>query len=204
MSKKKIKLYGIDIESDDDQEYVPDEQDISENNKNLSHHKTFNIDEIYQEMKKIDLYQPKVCTKTAQQIVREVLDEQNRVQVKRVKFAGKSFLINDKGEIQEENIEPVQTKQIKQPIGNSMSMKELRESFRYYREVIKKLTNKAKTINSVTKSKLDWKQYTTKEKLETQMEQKRKSGQGVLEKAKFINRTNERVKSIRHNKIKKL
>lgn len=46
-------------------------------------------------------------------------------------------------------------------------MKELRESFRYYREVIKKLTNKAKTINSVTKSKLDWNQYTKKEKLET-------------------------------------
>lgn len=29
MSKKKIKLYGIDIESDDDVEYVPEESEES-------------------------------------------------------------------------------------------------------------------------------------------------------------------------------
>lgn len=52
----------------------------------------------------------------------------------------------------------------------ALNIKELKESFKYYREVIKKLTNRAKAINSIAKSKLDWKQYTTKEKLENQME----------------------------------
>lgn len=44
---KTIKLYGIDIESDDDVEYVPEEQEDSEVNKNLNHPKILNIDEIY-------------------------------------------------------------------------------------------------------------------------------------------------------------
>lgn len=44
---KKIKLYGIDIESDDDVEYVPEESDDSNHNKNTNHPKILNIDEIY-------------------------------------------------------------------------------------------------------------------------------------------------------------
>lgn len=47
MSKNKIKLYGIDVESEDDGEYVPDEQEDSEVSKNLDHPQILNIDEIY-------------------------------------------------------------------------------------------------------------------------------------------------------------
>lgn len=65
---------------------------------------------------------------------------------------------------------------------------------------MKKISNRTKTINSVVKSKLDWKQYKTKEKIEQQLDQKRKSGQGVLEKAKFIEKTQEKERLMRRCK----
>lgn len=71
-----------------------------------------------------------------------------------------------------------------------MSEEELKKSWKYYHEVIKKITNRAKNINSIVKSKLDWKEYRTKENLEDKLEKNRKSG-GLLEKKRFIERANE-------------
>ena len=53
---------------------------------------------------------------------------------------------------------------------------EIQKSLKYLKHVIDKISTRAKQINSLSKSKLDWKKFTKNEKIEKQLEQNRKAG----------------------------
>lgn len=70
-----VKLFGIDINSDDDDDYVPVEDQAMEVEKEPKGCGTKrDISAIFAEMKDFDAYRPKECNKTAKQIAAEVME----------------------------------------------------------------------------------------------------------------------------------
>ena len=72
-------------------------------------------------------------------------------------------------------------------------------SWEYLRSVLRHLDNKAKSVNSISKSKLDWSKYTAKAGIDRELERNRKNG--FLEKRKFLSSSNVReMEAIKSNK----
>ena len=63
---------------------------------------------------------------------------------------------------------------------------------KYAKELINILNTKTKNINSVVKSKLDWKQFAEKEKIQKELNRNRKDG--YLEKQNFILKVNHKIR----------
>ena len=63
---------------------------------------------------------------------------------------------------------------------------------KYVKELINILNTKTKNINSVVKSKLDWKQFAEKEKIQKELNRNRKDG--YLEKQNFILKVNHKIR----------
>jgi len=72
---------------------------------------------------------------------------------------------------------------------------DIKNRFLYLKTVMEKISSKSKNITSIHKSKLDWKSFTKKEKLEKNFEQNRKAG-GYLDKQSFIAKATEKQKQI--------
>jgi hypothetical protein len=84
--------------------------------------------------------------------------------MKKISFAGKEFIINSKGEVIEtDQVDIVKLRdEAKVEPSKVVSIVDLKKSFKYYHEVLRKINSKAKSVSSVGKSKLDWKEYKTK------------------------------------------
>lgn len=114
-----------------------------------------------------------------------------------MKFAGKEFYVNEQGEVREQIEEKVEVPEKQN--AQHLSVDELKGAWKYFHNVIRKIQSKAKNINSIVKSKLDWNEYKVKEKMEDRLDQHRKGG-GLLEKQRFIEKTREKQKLLRRSR----
>ncbi|KRW99933.1 hypothetical protein PPERSA_12609 [Pseudocohnilembus persalinus] len=124
------------------------------------------------------------------EIANRVLDEFQKKDIKKVRFAGKDFLVDDKGNIMQEEIkEQEQENKENEQINGDIELYKIKQGFQYMNQLMEKIKVKTKTLNSLSKSKYDWKNYAKKEKIETQLEQNRKGGylhnQNFIEKSRM-------------------
>lgn len=147
----------------------------------------------------------------ALKIAQALMDQNKGDAHKIVIFAGKSYKVDSQGtflntgEEKEEEIKG--EKQIQEENQESEAKilereKEMRrERARYLAKILEKINSKTRVINSMAKSKMDWKQFSTKQQLDKKFEQNRKNG--YLEKRNFINISKEKAAEIA-SKRKKL
>jgi len=218
-------ILSKNLPSDDeesDEEYVPTEKELDEdeyknrfkNQYGSSLNRKRAIREIVQEMKEdweLKLKQKKDKEDIASINIKELLEKVNKdkPQAQVIKFAGKTFNLNDNNECKmldgpaEENQKPVENQE-KPPAEISSQEIEvvpgkvtLSQKFEYLKNLMKVID--AKNINSMTKSRYDWKDYTKKENMEKQFSENRKDG--YLEKVKFLEKSKQEEKE--YNKGRK-
>ncbi|EAR99481.1 bucentaur or craniofacial development protein (macronuclear) [Tetrahymena thermophila SB210] len=116
-----------------------------------------------------------------------IIEENNKEEVQEVQ------------EVQEEKVEKVEKVEVVQEVIQQLGQEEkhrldMKNRFQYLQKVMDKINSKSKSITSIHKSKLDWKSFTKKEKLEKKFEQNRKAG--YLDKQNFIAKATEKQKQI--------
>ncbi|KAL4456991.1 hypothetical protein ABPG74_014629 [Tetrahymena malaccensis] len=121
----------------------------------------------------------------------EIIDESKKEEPQQIVIEE-----SNKEEIQEEKEEKVEVVQEPvQQLGQEEKHRlDMKNRFQYLQKVMDKINSKSKSITSIHKSKLDWKSFTKKEKLEKKFEQNRKAG--YLDKQNFIAKATEKQKQI--------
>ena len=168
------------------------------------------IDEIWKEMNEKVEIKPKKYLKENENTLK--LAEEGLKQ-KSVFFAGQEYIVEENGELRskkeiekmkENKLQENQCEKInkEEPTILTQSVEEVenkkrQEKFKYLNSVLSKISQKSKSINSILKSKIDWKNYSQNCKMDKQFEQNRKNG--YLEKKNFINKSH----AIQNNLTKK-
>lgn len=107
------------------------------------------------------------------------VEEQDQVQAESTELKKEEDEQAESKIVNEEEIAIVVEEEKQEEVFESLeekTRKGLKESFTYLLFVMDKIQSKSKSISSIHKSKLDWKSFTKKEKLEKKFEQNRKSG----------------------------
>ena len=133
---------------------------------------------------------------------------------KKVMFAGISYEVNQDGDLiptnskksieQEINERERKLSVISDLNGDSIDKaeKDHKKRFQYANKVLEMLKNKARTITSISKSKLDWKSFVKENKMEKALDNNRKGG--YLENQKFLKSMEEKVKQNQSSQRKKV
>jgi hypothetical protein len=216
---------NYDLSDSEDEDYVPepgdDEEELEKIEKEVSPGRRSEIEKIWEEMR----YQgtirengEKASLKNKQNgqhensledleeqalsIVRK-LKEKERTEEKVVEFAGKQYKIMTQDTLANKTTTIMEETAPKDWNGKSDKKKKDMTPNQYLAQVLKMISNKAKSINSVSKSKLDWGNFVSKEGIEKELERNRKDG--YLEKRKFLAETsikeNELIKSRKKQKL---
>jgi len=210
---------NLPSDEESDEEYVPTAKELNEDeNRNVKRgpHLMINrkraIHEIVKEMREDwnqSLKQLKNKEKeTAESLnINEIIEKVNRDLPKAqvIKFAGKTFDLNDDNECKllegpSESQGPSETPekpvvelsgQESESASASVPAKvTMRQKTEYLKSLLKVID--AKNINSMTKSRYDWKDYTKKENMEKQFSENRKDG--YLDKKMFLEKSKQEEK----------
>jgi len=210
---------NLPSDEESDEEYVPTAKELNEDeNRNVKRgpHLMINrkraIHEIVKEMREDwnqSLKQLKNKEKeTAESLnINEIIEKVNRDLPKAqvIKFAGKTFDLNDDNECKllegpSESQAPIETPekpvvelsgQESESASASVPAKvTMRQKTEYLKSLLKVID--AKNINSMTKSRYDWKDYTKKENMEKQFSENRKDG--YLDKKMFLEKSKQEEK----------
>lgn len=210
---------NLPSDEESDEEYVPTTKELNEDeNRDVKRgpHLMLNrkraLHEIIKEMKEDwnqSLKQLKNKEKeTAESLnINEIIEKVNRDLPKAqvIKFAGKTFDLNDNNECKllegpSESQGPTETPE-KPAVDESGQESEsasasvpakvtMRQKTEYLKSLLKVID--AKNINSMTKSRYDWKDYTKKENMEKQFSENRKDG--YLDKKMFLEKSKQEEK----------
>jgi len=197
---------------EDDEDYVP-EEDIEEEEEEHKKKSTKydekrrkKIEDIWEQMKNASKVEKKIEEETidvtkVKELIEKIKKTQPKPQV--IKFAGKTFDLSGDNEYKllgegEENnkkdenkpeeapkqdepssLPSMEIQKDRDPIQVTMTLAQKNE---YLKSILKVI--EAKNINSMTKSKYDWKEYATKTGMEKQFAENRKDG--YIEKQKFL------------------
>lgn len=212
-------IFSKNLPSDEesDEEYVPTAKELNEDeNKNVKRGPTLMINrkraiqEIVSEMREDwnqSLKQRREKEKETIESLNfdEIMEKVNRDRPKTqvIKFAGKTFDLNDNNECKllegpSESQGPSETpdkpataveesSQDSEIVASKVTMRQKTEYLKSLLKVIE-----AKNINSMTKSRYDWKDYTKKENMEKQFSENRKDG--YLDKKMFLEKSKQEEK----------
>ena len=208
-------------EESDDEDYMPTEAELRQDEANQRYNGPSSIglnrkralEEIFTEMKndwQTSLKQHKEKRERPEDIdIKQVLEKINKDKPKPqlIKFAGKTFNLEDANDSklfevsqeektaqQEATVIPVpETAPVELAIDIEVPEETkvtMRQKFDYLKNLLKSID--AKNINSMTKSRYDWKDYTKKENMEKQFNENRKDG--YIEKMKFLEKSKQEEK----------
>jgi len=212
-------IFSKNLPSDEesDEEYVPTAKELNEDeNRNVKRGPSLMINrkralqEIISEMKEDwnqSLKQRKEKEKETIESLdfNEILEKVNRDRPKTqvIKFAGKTFDLNDNNECKllegaSESQGPSETpekpatavEESSQDSEIAAAKVTMRQKTEYLKNLLKVI--EAKNINSMTKSRYDWKDYTKKENMEKQFSENRKDG--YLDKKMFLEKSKQEEK----------
>eukprot|EP01016_Furgasonia_blochmanni_P034307 TRINITY_DN3681_c0_g1_i1.p1 TRINITY_DN3681_c0_g1~~TRINITY_DN3681_c0_g1_i1.p1 ORF type:complete len:322 (+),score=48.27 TRINITY_DN3681_c0_g1_i1:359-1324(+) len=197
---------NLEASDSEDEDYVPDmiddEEEMRFPRQQMRPEKRAEIDQIWREMRNglnghVETERSEVKMKGQEEdkdslekleaealaIVRR-MKEKERMEEKVVEFAGKQYKITTQDTIANKT-----TTIMEEPTNNSWGGRQDKKKKditpnQYLAQVLKMISNKAKSINSVSKSKLDWGNFVSKEGIEKELERNRKDG--YLEKRKFL------------------
>lgn len=130
--------------------------------------------------------------KSTLELAEKVLSSESLKPNKRVVFAGKEFMLNEEtGQL--ELVEKKNTyEQVEHPVAEEnleeFEKRKTHIAYQYLNHVMRAIYNRSRKINSVGKSKLDWKGFVKQEGIEDKLKYNRKGG--VIENMQFIKKTN--------------
>lgn len=204
-----------DSEDEEDEDFVPseDDEEIESTKKrgDPSERLKKKVAEIWNEMKQNPSSEDQKPSKTddneitmdhIRSLIQKVKQNQPKPQV--IKFAGKTFDLGDDNEYKivdkTENIEKIE-KEVEKVAEKQAENLEITITMSQKNEYLKNLLKiiEAKNINSMTKSRYDWKEYATKTNQEKNFSENRKDG--YLEKKRFLEKSKQEEKE--YNKSKK-
>jgi hypothetical protein len=127
----------------------------------------------------------------ALELAERIINSEQMKPNKRVVFAGKEFILNEETgqlEIVEKKVSFEQVEpQHPEEHPEDYEKRKTHIAYQYLNHVMRAIYNRSRKINSVGKSKLDWKGFVKQEGIEDKLKYNRKGG--VIENMHFIQKT---------------